>query len=153
MGQEEPRQVAALGALISRHNGVLLEGNWLNRFTASNAPWLVFEVREKGVVIQRDPRKAARLRRGANAAATTMRWGTPGQIGSLLELANSDPLTWGWSQIRSITSTSRKVAVLESASGQSAEFRFGSLGGHQDTFTQLKRTAPAPPVEIGGLFI
>jgi hypothetical protein len=131
-----------MGSLASRHNGVLLEGNWLSRFMASDSPWLVFEVRTKGIVIQRDPRPAARFRRGANAIS-------PRQAVSLVALASREPLIWNWSQMRSITSTSRKVAKLEMTSGEVAEFRFGSTTGCADTFVHLRELAPSSSVSIG----
>jgi hypothetical protein len=142
MGQEEPERVARIGTLASRHNGVLLEGSWLKRFVASDSPWLVFEVRTERIVIQRDPRPAARFRRGANAVV-------PMQAMSLVALASREPLIWKWSQIRSNTSTSRKVAKLETASVEPVVFRFGSSNGHYDTFIHLRELAPSSSVSIG----
>jgi hypothetical protein len=131
----------ALGSVLCRHEGVMLTGGLLDRFVASDSPWMVFEVHARGIRIQTDPRMAARIRRIINALLGVF---YPGGFDRLSGLSRLQPVVWLWPQLKSVHSSAAKVLAIESSSGIVTEFRFGTSRGLKDTLVKLANSDASP---------
>jgi hypothetical protein len=134
-GEDEPA-VSALGRLLSRHNGAVLHGTQLSRFTASGSPWMVLEVREHGIAVRQDPRLFSRARRLLNVALTPLL--RPSAILGM-DMTHHSSWTSTWADISNIRSPARKVLAIES-SRSTMEFRFGSGRGLWDSMAKIERS-------------
>lgn len=112
----------------------------MERFSASGHPWMVFEVREKGVVIQPDPRPLAKVRRYANMLLSVLR---PVEFVSLLRPGRfplyrySDVWTMSYDHVKRMATPAHKCILVETVDGARKEFRFGTAGGLRDTLDKF----------------
>jgi hypothetical protein len=135
----------SLGPLLCRHEGVVLTGGALDRFMASDTPWMVLDVHSGGIRIQSDPRMASRIRRIANAVLGPF---GPGGFVRLSQLSQFQPVTWAWGQLASVRSNAAKVVIIQSHGGGHIEFRFGSSRGMKDTFAKLAESEAPRVVKV-----
>jgi hypothetical protein len=129
----------SLGGLRSRHNGSLLRGSGRVQGWESSRPWLVFEVHDRGVAIQPDPREAAKLRRYSNVVLEAVFRPIPFWLGMGTSYGPGTNSTWtvALDHIAEVSNPSRKCLVVETTHRVQKAFRFGSSAGFRDTVRKL----------------